>query len=76
MAIFTTLETPRLRLRYFKDADLALFMGYRNDPEVARYQSWEGISETEAYAFLQEQKDSQTSRNRTGVLDIGRTYPL
>ena len=59
MAVFTTLETPRLRLRHFRDADLALFMAYRNDPEVARYQGWEGISEPEARAFLQEQKEIQ-----------------
>ncbi len=59
MAVFTTLETPRLCLRHFTDADLALFMAYRNDPEVARYQGWEGISEPEARAFIQEQKEVQ-----------------
>ena len=59
MAVFTTLETTRLRLRHFTDSDLALFMAYRNDPEVARYQGWEGISEPEARAFLQEQKEVQ-----------------
>jgi RimJ/RimL family protein N-acetyltransferase len=59
MAVFTTLETTRLRLRHFKDSDLPLFIAYRNDPEVARYQSWEGISEPEARAFIQEQKKIQ-----------------
>ena len=59
MAVFTTLKTTRLRLRHFMDSDLALFMAYRNDPEVARYQGWEGISEPEARAFLQEQKEVQ-----------------
>ena len=59
MAVFTTLETTRLRLRHFTDADLALFMAYRNDPEVAKYQGWEGISEPEARAFIQEQKKVQ-----------------
>jgi RimJ/RimL family protein N-acetyltransferase len=59
MADFTTLETTRLRLRHFRDADLALFMAYRNDPEVARYQSWESVSELEARAFLQEQKKAR-----------------
>jgi RimJ/RimL family protein N-acetyltransferase len=34
-------------------------MGYRNDPGVARYQSWEGISEAEARTFIQEQKEIQ-----------------
>ena len=33
-------------------------MGYRNDPIIAKYQSWEGISELEARAFIQEQKES------------------
>jgi RimJ/RimL family protein N-acetyltransferase len=59
MAVFTTLETTRLRLRHFMDSDLTLFMAYRNDPEVARYQGWEGISEPEARAFIQEQKEVQ-----------------
>jgi len=59
IADFTTLETTRLRLRHFRDSDLPLFMAYRNDPEVARYQSWEGISEPEARAFIQEQKKIQ-----------------
>ena len=59
MADFTTLETTRLRLRHFRDADLVPFMAYRNDPEVAKYQGWEGISEPEARAFLQEQKEVQ-----------------
>ncbi|GCE21084.1 GNAT family N-acetyltransferase [Dictyobacter kobayashii] len=54
---FTILETSRLRLRRFKDTDLVDFMAYRNDPEVARYQSWEGISEAKARAFLREQQD-------------------
>src|SRR5947209_9189979 len=56
MADFATLETTRLRLRRFSDSDLLAFMAYRNDPEVARYQSWEGISESKARAFLHEQK--------------------
>src|SRR5205085_7764665 len=56
---FTRLETTRLCLRHFTDADLALFMAYRNDPEVARYQSWEGITASEARAFLQEQQKAQ-----------------
>jgi RimJ/RimL family protein N-acetyltransferase len=59
MVVFTTLETTRLRLRHFRDSDLSLFIAYRNDPEVARYQSWEGISELEARALIQEQKEVQ-----------------
>jgi len=35
------LETSRLVLRSFQDSDLGTFLGYRNDPEVAKYQSWD-----------------------------------
>jgi RimJ/RimL family protein N-acetyltransferase len=59
MLPFTELETTRLRLRRFRDDDCALFMDYRNDPEVARYQSWEGITESEARALIQEVKEIQ-----------------
>lgn len=60
------LETTRLRLRRFRDADLAPFMAYRNDPEVARYQSWEQTSLAEAQAFLREE-----SVTRYGVPGAG-----
>jgi RimJ/RimL family protein N-acetyltransferase len=53
---FTNLETARLILRHFMDTDLVPFMAYRNDPDVARYQGWEGISEAEAHALIAEQK--------------------
>ncbi len=56
---FTSIETLRLRLRPFTASDLPAFIAYRNDPVVARYQSWEGISEAEAEAFLQQQKKIQ-----------------
>src|ERR1700676_4946118 len=56
---FTTIETPRLRLRRFTESDLPTFIAYRNDPLVAKYQSWEGISASEASAFLQEQKETR-----------------
>ena len=52
--VFTNIETARLRLRRFAEADLPAFIAYRNDPDVARYQSWEGISEAEAVAFVRE----------------------
>lgn len=39
MTAFTTIESQRLILRRFADADLASFLAYLNDPEVARYQS-------------------------------------
>jgi len=51
---FTRLESERLRIRRFKDSDLAPFMAYRNDPEVARYQSWNSLDKQEARAFISE----------------------
>jgi RimJ/RimL family protein N-acetyltransferase len=53
-AAFTRIESERLRIRRFKDSDLAPFMAYRNDPEVARYQSWDSCEEEEARVFIRE----------------------
>ena len=55
-AVFSHLESPRILLRHFIDADLPSFMAYRNDPEVSKYQSWESVNEREARAFIQEQR--------------------
>lgn len=43
------------------------FVAYRNDPAVARYQSWEGISAREAQAFIDEQKSVQPGRGGQGI---------
>ena len=59
MADFNAIETPNLRLRHFTDTDLKAFMAYRNDPDVARYQSWESISYSEARTFIEEQEAAQ-----------------
>ncbi|HEY7095056.1 MAG TPA: GNAT family protein [Ktedonobacterales bacterium] len=64
---FTTIETARLRLRRFGDADLPAFIAYRNDPDVARYQSWEGISEAEAVAFVREQQTAPAGEPGEGL---------
>ena len=53
--MFTSLETDRLALRHFQDSDLEAFLAYRNDPDVARFQTWESISAPRARAFIQEQ---------------------
>jgi RimJ/RimL family protein N-acetyltransferase len=53
---FRSLETERLILRRFTNADLPILLAYRNDPEIARFQSWESFSQEEAQAFLQEQQ--------------------
>jgi RimJ/RimL family protein N-acetyltransferase len=54
---FTFIESPRLILRRFADADLQPFLAYLNDPLVARYQSWESYTEQEARAVIEQQKD-------------------
>jgi RimJ/RimL family protein N-acetyltransferase len=58
-AEFTRIESERLILRRFTDADLAPFVAYRNDPEAARYQSWDSFDEQEARAFLREMESTQ-----------------
>ena len=64
---FVTIETARLRLRRFGDADLSAFIAYRNDPDVARYQSWQGISEAEAVAFVREQQTAPAGEPGEGL---------
>jgi RimJ/RimL family protein N-acetyltransferase len=50
--------TERLRLRPFQVDDLASFVAYRSDPEVARYQSWDAsYSMTDARSFLTSQRE-------------------
>jgi RimJ/RimL family protein N-acetyltransferase len=52
MTVFV--ETERLVLRRFDEADLPTFLAYRNDAEVARFQSWRATSEGEARRFIAE----------------------
>ncbi|HYP02642.1 MAG TPA: GNAT family protein [Pyrinomonadaceae bacterium] len=54
---FTPLESARLILRRFADRDLAPFLAYLNDPDVARYQTWESYTEREAQAAIDTQKE-------------------
>jgi RimJ/RimL family protein N-acetyltransferase len=46
--------SPRLIARRFEPRDLAAFVAMRNDPDVARYQSWESYSEAEGRRFIEE----------------------
>src|SRR3954452_19677918 len=50
--------TERLGLRPFQADDLEVFVAYRSDPEVARYQSWDDTySMADAESFLRSQRD-------------------
>src|SRR5918998_3590628 len=57
--VFTRIESERLWIRRFNDSDLAPFMAYRNDPKVARYQSWDSCDEQEARTFILEMQSAQ-----------------
>jgi RimJ/RimL family protein N-acetyltransferase len=51
------LHTPRLLLRRFADTDLDALVAYRNDPEVARYQSWSSCTPSDARYLIAENKN-------------------
>ena len=51
---FRLIKTPRLQLRRFQAKDKPAFLAYRNDPEVARYQSWDSFTDAQATALIQE----------------------
>jgi RimJ/RimL family protein N-acetyltransferase len=48
------LRTARCLVRPLHAADLPAFVSYRADPRVARYQSWDGYTEADARALLDE----------------------
>jgi RimJ/RimL family protein N-acetyltransferase len=50
------LETERLRLRDLQPGDLDAFLAYRQDPQIARYQSWVDYSRADAEAFFRTQR--------------------
>ncbi|HNB35682.1 MAG TPA: GNAT family protein [Anaerolineales bacterium] len=52
------LHTQRLMLRNFQPSDLDTFLAYRNDPEVAKYQSWSlPYPRESAEVFVREMQD-------------------
>ncbi len=52
------LHTQRLLIRNFNASDLEAFLAYRNDPEVAKYQSWSlPYTREKAEAFIREMQD-------------------
>ncbi len=54
---FTAMETKRLLLRRLRESDLVSFLAYRNDPEVARYQDWEGCTEARGMICALQQEE-------------------
>jgi len=54
------LESERLILRPFQEADIAPFAAYRSDPDIARYQSWEPpVTLEQAAKFVGEMKNAR-----------------
>ena len=51
---FKQLRTERLVIRPFRPEDIDAFAAYRSDPEVARYQSWDGYEPAQAASFVAE----------------------
>jgi len=77
--LFTTIESSRLTLRRFADADLEAFLAYLNDPLVARYQTWESYTEQQARDAIDEQKGlepGQAGRWFTFAAELRETKSL
>lgn len=51
MEAFKPIVTGRIRLRPFLAGDLAAFASYRNEPSIARYQSWTSFTLDDARAL-------------------------
>jgi RimJ/RimL family protein N-acetyltransferase len=51
MKAFKPIVTERIRLRPFLAGDLAAFAAYRNEPSIARYQSWTSFTLDDARAL-------------------------
>src|SRR5436190_4776705 len=62
VSVALPLHSPRLVLRRLAGDDLEAFLAYRNDANVARYQSWKGIGRAEAIEFIQRQGSSEPTR--------------
>lgn len=59
---FAPIPTDRLLLRRFAARDAETFRAYRDDPEIARWQGWDGCSREEAGAFVAEMEAAPYGR--------------
>jgi RimJ/RimL family protein N-acetyltransferase len=53
------METARLWLRPFTQADLHPFVAMRGNPDIARYQSWSDFTEADGYLFILDMAQTQ-----------------
>jgi RimJ/RimL family protein N-acetyltransferase len=71
------LETKRLIIRRLRDSDVGSFLAYRNDPEVARYQSWESCTEQETIDLVRDATQPGTPGEWVQfAVGLKRTSPL
>jgi len=54
--------STRVALRRLRPDDLRRFQAYRHDPEVARYQGWDPVSDEQAREFLVEMSEAPFGR--------------
>ncbi len=76
---FASLESERLILRRFADADLLPFLAYLNDPLVARYQTWESYTERGAKEVIEQQRNLEPGMTGQGfsfALELKETRTL
>lgn len=66
---FVPIDCERVRLRPFREADLPAFAAYRNEPAVARFQSWTTYS-------LQDARVLHTEMMRKEFALAGEWYQL
>ncbi|MDX2270580.1 MAG: GNAT family N-acetyltransferase [Cyanobacteriota bacterium] len=59
---FLPFSTQRLTLRRFADSDLEVFLAYRQDPEIGRYQSWFPLAREEGQAFIREMQTGSIAK--------------
>jgi RimJ/RimL family protein N-acetyltransferase len=55
-------ETPRLVVRAMGPGDVEAFVAYRADPDVARYQSWDGFTTEDGRRLVAEMQDLRPGR--------------
>lgn len=58
-ARFQGLTTERLTVRRFQMSDLDAFVAIRNDPEVARFQSWSALDQVAAQVFIADMSSAE-----------------
>lgn len=58
---FESLKTQRLTLRRLSPEDTSAIVGYRNLPEITRFQSWDSYSDVNAAELIESMKDADPS---------------